>query len=119
MVDVFKISKRSLDAKTQVIDLIGEIDVYTAPDLRDNLGETVDSGAPNLVINLESVRYIDSSGLSVLLETHKRTRARDGNMSVICNHTQILKLFSLTGLNKVLQVFGTEAEAVEAVSTSS
>lgn len=117
MVDVFKMNKRSLDAKTLVVDLIGEIDVYTAPDLRQNLCDTVDSGAANLVINLESVRYIDSSGLSVLLETHKRTRAREGRMSVICNHSQILKLFNLTGLNKVLQVYGTEAEAVEAVTT--
>ena len=110
-------SQRSHDANTQVVDLAGEIDVYTAPDLRQKLGDAVESDALNLVINLESVRYIDSSGLSVLLETHKRARARNGRMSVICTHNQILKLFNLTGLNKILQVCGTESEAVQAVTT--
>jgi anti-anti-sigma factor len=110
-------NKRSVDANTQLVELLGEIDVYTAPDLRKNLSEAVETGPPNLIINLEGVRYIDSSGLSVLLEMHKRVRGKSGKMSVICTHSQILKLFNLTGLIKILRVYSTEAEALEAATT--
>lgn len=108
--------KRTVDASTQLVELNGEIDVYTAPDLRRNLNEAVEAGPLKLIINLEGVRYIDSSGLSVLLEMHKRIRLKNGYMSVICTHSQILKLFNLTGLIKILKVFPTEADALAAAT---
>lgn len=114
--EVFKINKRQVDANTLVVELNGEIDVYTAPDLRKNLSESVEAGPSNLIINLEEVHYIDSSGLSVLLEMHKRMRAKHGEMSIICTHSQILKLFNITGLVKILKLFRSEAEALQATT---
>lgn len=104
---------RSHDAHTQIVALSGEIDVYTAPELRQRLGETMHDGPPHLVIDLAEVRYIDSSGLSVLLEIHKRAQAERRRASIICAQPQILKLFALTGLDKILHVHATEADAIE------
>lgn len=113
----FKMNKKSVDGNTDLVELFGEIDVYTAPDLRKNLSDTLESGPNNLIINLEGVRYIDSSGLSVLLEMHKRAQAKNGMLSVISTHSQILKLFNLTGLIKILKVYPNEAEALQAAAT--
>lgn len=116
--EVFKINKRAIDTNTLLVELVGEIDVYTAPELRKNLSDFVEVGPSNLIINLEGVRYIDSSGLSVLLEMHKRAVARKGCLSIISTHSQTLKLFNLTGLIKILKVYKSEAEALEAATGS-
>jgi len=90
----------------------GEIDVYTAPQLREQLVELVDSGRYDLVIDMERVEFLDSTGLGVLVGGLKRVRAHDGSLRLVCTQERILKIFRITGLTKVFPIYDSVADAV-------
>ena len=87
-----------------VIEVAGEIDVYTAPKLREKIAELVDEGVYDLVIDLERVEFLDSTGLGALIGGLKRVRNHDGSLSLVCTRERLLKLFRITGLNKVFDI---------------
>ena len=96
------------------VDVKGEIDVYTAPKLREKLIELVSEGSYDVVVNLEGVDFLDSTGLGVLVGALKRVKAYDGSLSLICTQDKILKIFKITGLTKVFSIHASEAEATGA-----
>lgn len=98
---------------TTVVSVEGEIDVYTAPRLRDCITELVADGVYHLVIDLEGVEFLDSTGLGVLVGGLKKTRAHDGSLQLICTQERLLKIFRITGLAKVFAIHAT-AEAATA-----
>ncbi len=87
-----------------VVDVKGEIDVYTAPKLREKLIELVSEGSYDVVVNLEGVDFLDSTGLGVLVGALKRVKAHDGSLSLVCTQEKILKIFKITGLTKVFPI---------------
>lgn len=93
------------------ITLRGEVDVYTAPRLKEQLVELIEGGCANIVVDLEGVSFIDSSGLGVLVSALRRTRERDGAVRIVCTRENILKILRITGLDKVFPVFTDIAEA--------
>ncbi|KQY58124.1 anti-sigma B factor antagonist [Aeromicrobium sp. Root495] len=95
----------------EIIEVGGEIDVYTAPRLREAVVEAVDRGATRLVIDVEKVDFLDSTGLGVLVGALKRVRADGGSLDIVCTQERILKIFQITGLDKV---FGLHASVDEA-----
>jgi anti-sigma B factor antagonist len=97
-----------------VLSLRGEIDVYTAPLLRQALVDLIDQGTRNIVVDMERVDFLDSTGLGVLVEGLKRVRTRDGNLSIVATHEKILKIFDITGLNKAFSLFGSVDDALAA-----
>jgi anti-sigma B factor antagonist len=97
-----------------VVDVKGEIDVYTAPKLREKLIELVSEGTYDMVVNLEGVDFLDSTGLGVLVGALKRVKAHDGSLSIVCTQDKILKIFKITGLTKVFPIYSTVDEAVGA-----
>jgi anti-sigma B factor antagonist len=97
-----------------VVDVKGEIDVYTAPKLREKLIELVSEGSYDVVVNLEGVDFLDSTGLGVLVGALKRVKAHDGNLSLVCTQDKILKIFKITGLTKVFPIFDSVEEATSA-----
>jgi anti-sigma B factor antagonist len=101
-----------------VISVIGEIDVYTAPSLRERLNELVASGHYNLVVDLEGVEFLDSTGLGVLVGGLKRVRSHDGTLRLVCAQEKILKVFRITGLTKVFPIHATLAEALADTSVA-
>ncbi|NDD28961.1 MAG: anti-sigma factor antagonist [Proteobacteria bacterium] len=116
--DVFKVNQQSVEGGTTIVALDGEIDVHTAPRLREHLDTVLQGGSSRLVVDLENVRYIDSSGLSVLLETHRRAETAGGRMAIICTRSQILKLFSLTQLSEIFHVHASEGAAISDASSA-
>ena len=94
-----------------VVDVKGEIDVYTAPKLREKLIELVSEGSYDVVVNLEGVDFLDSTGLGVLVGALKRVKAHEGSLSLVCTQDKILKIFKITGLTKVFTIHSSEAEA--------
>ncbi|HYY44994.1 MAG TPA: anti-sigma factor antagonist [Actinomycetota bacterium] len=94
-----------------VVDVTGEIDVYTAPKLREKLIELVSEGTYDVVVNLEGVDFLDSTGLGVLVGALKRVKAHDGNLSLVCTQDKILKIFKITGLTKVFPIHDSVEEA--------
>ena len=93
------------------VTLEGEIDVYTAPRLKEVLVEAIESGCPNIIVDLEKVGFIDSSGLGVLVSALRRARERDGVVRIVCTRDNVLKIFRITGLDKVFPIFADPAEA--------
>ena len=108
----------SLDNRTDgdrmVVDVGGEIDVYTAPRLREQLVDLVADGQYHLVVDMERVDFLDSTGLGVLVGGLKRVRAHDGSLRLVCTQERILKIFRITGLTKVFPIHSSVAEAVAA-----
>jgi anti-sigma B factor antagonist len=104
---------REVDGRT-IVAVGGEIDVYTAPKLRDKITELVGDGRHNLVIDMESVDFLDSTGLGVLVGGLKKVRAHDGSMELICSQDRLLKIFRITGLAKVFTIHESESAALGA-----
>ena len=100
---------------TTVVAVGGEIDVYTAPKLRDKITELVGAGSYQLVVDLEDVEFLDSTGLGVLVGGLKKVRAHDGALRLVCTQDRLLKIFRITGLAKVFDIHDS-AEAALAAS---
>jgi anti-sigma B factor antagonist len=95
-----------------IVAVGGEIDVYTAPRLRDKITELVADGVYNLIIDMEGVEFLDSTGLGVLVGGLKKVRAHDGSLRLICTQERLLKIFRITGLAKVFTIHDSAAAAV-------
>ncbi|MBB5158620.1 STAS domain-containing protein [Saccharopolyspora phatthalungensis] len=87
-----------------LIEVTGEIDVYTAPSLRERLIDAVNGGEFRLIADLTGVDFMDSTGLGVLVGGLKRTRAQGGALVLVCRAERLLKIFRITGLTKVFQI---------------
>jgi anti-sigma B factor antagonist len=97
-----------------VVRVAGEIDVYTAPQLREQLDHEIEGGVRDLVVDLSGVTFMDSTGLGVLVGRLKQIRLNDGSMLLVCAHDRVLKVFVITGLDKVFAIFPTVDAALSA-----
>jgi anti-sigma B factor antagonist len=97
-----------------VLSVRGEVDVYTAPRLRERLIELVSQGSHQVVVDLEGVDFLDSTGLGVLVGGLKRLRSHDGDMILVCTQPRILKVFEITGLTKVFAIHDSVESATAA-----
>ena len=93
-----------------LIGLSGEVDVYSAPKLRETIKDLVDDGKYNIVVDLEKVAFLDSTGLGVLVGGLKRVKHHNGELGIICNQEKILRIFRITGLTKVFPIYRSREE---------
>jgi anti-sigma B factor antagonist len=98
----------------EVIDAAGEIDIHTAPRLRELLLDLVHKNNYQLVVNMEKVKFLDSTGIGVLVGSLKRVRAHDGSVDLVCTQGRILKVLRITGLTKVFGIHETVDQAIAA-----
>lgn len=103
---------READGRT-IVAVGGEIDVYTAPRLRECISDLVAEGTYHLMIDMEKVEFLDSTGLGVLVGGLKKVRAHDGSLELICAEERLLKIFRITGLAKVFTIHASAADALE------
>jgi anti-sigma B factor antagonist len=87
---------------TVVVEVGGEVDVYTAPALDETLSGLVAGGRTALVVDLTGVDFLDSTGLGVLVKALKRVRELDGRLAVVAREERIRKVFRITGLDSVM-----------------
>jgi anti-sigma B factor antagonist len=95
-----------------VLSVRGEVDVYTAPRFRERLIELVSEGHHRIVVDLEGVDFLDSTGLGVLVGGLKRLRSNEGELVLVCTKSRILKVFEITGLTKVFAIHDSVDAAV-------
>jgi len=107
-----KVNTRSIHAAS-IIDLEGEVDVYTAPQLKQQIINLLDKGVRHVVVNLTAVDYLDSTALGVLIGGLKRLRERNGALDLICPNPRIKRVFEITGLDRIFDIYATEDEAAE------
>jgi anti-sigma B factor antagonist len=88
----------------------GEIDVHTAPLLRRRLHDVVEQGEHRVVVHLDGVTFMDSTGLGVLLGAHQAQVATGGFFELVCSDPRLLRILRITGLHQVLTIHdGTDA----------
>ena len=107
------LSTRTEGDKT-ILDVGGEVDIYTAPQLRGQLIDLVSSGHHHLIVDMEGVGFLDSTGLGVLVGALKRVRTHDGSLRLVCTQEHTLRIFRITGLTKVFPIHSSVREAIEA-----
>ena len=89
----------------------GDLDVYTVGSLRDALGRMIEEKTPKVVVDLDGVPFMDSSGLGALMGGVRRMREAGGDLAVACTKEQHLKLFSITGFGEGVSIAPTVEEA--------
>jgi anti-sigma B factor antagonist len=111
----FDIKTEELDNGAHVITLTGEVDLYTAPEFKQQLLEVIGQGSKGIVVDLSDTTFIDSTTLGVLVGGVKRLRPNGGRLSLVCSDRNIAKIFEITGLDKVFPIYESRAEAVESI----
>ena len=89
----------------------GEIDFATGPQLKDAINERLIAGEVNLVMDLEAVDFIESTGLGALIGGRRRAHALKGSLRLVCTEEQLLKIFRITGLDKVFAIYDSVEQA--------
>lgn len=89
----------------------GDVDVATAARLKEAVTEVLLAGDLDVMVDLENVDFIDSTGLGALVGGRRRALALNGSFALICAEQHLLKVFRLTGLDKVLAISGSVEEA--------
>jgi anti-sigma B factor antagonist len=105
----FGLEVRELGGRT-ILAVSGDLDVLTAPELRDRLIETIETGRRELLVDLTSCEFIDSSGLSALVSGYKRVRALGGDLSLVCPPGPVRRLIELVALDRVFSLYDNLAE---------
>jgi anti-sigma B factor antagonist len=98
-----------------IVAVSGEVDVYSAPSLKDNITELLESGTDTLIVDLSGVAFLDSTGLGALVEARATTSEAGGSLPLVCSQERILKLFTITGLDGVFTIHPTVGDAVAAL----
>ncbi len=100
----FRIQERVVDDRTTIVAVEGEIHVSTAPEFSAMLNATVEGGRTSLVLDLTDVMFIDSTGLSVLLNALRQVTHAGGQMAVVCSNPTVLRLFEITRLDTTFDI---------------
>ena len=112
----FHMSDEPIDAQTHLIELGGEVDLYTAPEFKERMVELIESGRTQIVVDLSQATFIDSTTLGVLVGGVKRLRPSGGALALVCADQNITKLFELTGLDRVFAIHPDRDAALKNVS---
>jgi anti-sigma B factor antagonist len=111
--DPFELTSAYLGGNAHVLTLAGELDVVTAPALRDELERVWAEGATEAVVDLLAVSFVDSVALGVLVDASKRMKARGGTLRIVCDDRRIARIMEITGLDRVLPIHTTLRDALE------
>jgi anti-sigma B factor antagonist len=114
----FEIKTDELGDDSYVISLAGEVDLYTAPEFKQQLLDVISQGGKNVIVDFSNTTFIDSTTLGVLVGGVKRLRTNDGQLSLVCSDRNITKIFEITGLDRVFTIYPTRDEAVDQLKTS-
>lgn len=115
----FDINAERASGDVWVIALSGEVDLYTAPEFKERMVELIEDGKTRIVVDLSAATFIDSTTLGVLVGGVKRLRPADGTLALVCTDQNIVKIFEITGLDRVFPIHASRADALAAVAAQS
>jgi anti-sigma B factor antagonist len=108
----FRVESTQLRGDAALVALAGEVDLYTAPELKRELLQVIEAGAKTVIVDLTDTTFVDSTTLGVLLGGLKRLRANDGRIILVCSDRNIRKIFEITLLDRVFPIVETRDEAL-------
>ena len=111
----FHLTEEDLDGAGAVIRVAGDIHATTAPGFSEQLNDAIARGKTRVVLDLTDVEFIDSTGLSVLLNGLRRVTRRGGRMAIVCTNPTVLRLFEITRLDTTFDIHATRDGALLAV----
>ena len=111
----FQLSDESIDDGRRVVAVRGEIDLFTAPQLKETLTDAIEGGAKGIVVDLSDTTFLDSTALGVLIGAVKRLRQAEGALAIVNTDPNIAKTFEITGLDQIFTIRGSRDEAVAAL----
>jgi anti-sigma B factor antagonist len=114
----FDIKTEQISDDAYVISLAGEVDLYPAPEFKQQLLEVIGQGAKDVIVDFTNTTFIDSTTLGVLVGGVKRLRANDGQLSLVCSDRNITKIFEITGLDRVFTIHSSRDEEIATIGAS-
>ena len=108
----FELSEESSGSGAHVIRVRGEIHVSTAPDFAQRLTTAIESGRTRIVLDMTGVEFIDSTGLSVLLNGLRLVTQLHGRLALVSANPTVLRLFHITNLDKTFDIFDDRDKAI-------
>lgn len=118
MIAPFRVDDREISPDSHVIEVSGDVDLFTAPEFKERVIQVIEQGKTHLVIDLTNVSFIDSTALGVLVGALKRVRPDGGSIAVVAPDERIRGLFEMMGLDAAFAIHGTRADAVRAIPRS-
>jgi anti-sigma B factor antagonist len=100
----FAVQERPVHDGRRLIAVHGELDLFTAPELRTRINETIDEGTRELIVDLSDTAFVDSTGLGVLLAALKRMRSCDGELVILDSRGNVLETFKVAGVDQILTI---------------
>lgn len=97
-----------------VVEVHGDLDAMSAPELRDRLLALIGAGEQHVVVDLQPVEFLDSSGLNALVTGNNEARAANATLALVCTKPGTLKVFAITQLDKVFDIHSSVEAAVAA-----
>jgi anti-sigma B factor antagonist len=110
----FDLVTKEVRAGTFVVGLTGEVDLYTAPELKSELLRLVAEGPNRIVVDLSGATFVDSTTLGVLLGAVKRLRLVGGELVIVCSDLNIRRILSITLLDRAFTIYDTLDDALAA-----
>ncbi len=108
----FHVELVKLTESAVVVDLEGEVDIYSARQFKDVLLQGIEEGAQRIIVDLAKVTFIDSGGLGVLVSGAKRVRRNNGTLDIVCCDDNIRRILEITGLDRIFGIYATREEAL-------
>ena len=99
--------------KVKVLNLEGKLDTQSSPEAEEHLTRLINAGETRILINLENLDYISSSGLRVLLVVAKRLKSAGGELRICSANDFVKEVFEISGFATIFRTLETEAEALK------
>jgi anti-sigma B factor antagonist len=114
-----ELSTVDLGGGVVTVAVAGEVDLYTAPALKQALADTIENGGRHVLVDLSRATFIDSTTLGVLMGAVKRLRPAGGELAIACSDPNIRKIFSITLLDRIFNIFDLPSEGIEHLQETS
>ena len=107
------IERAVVAGRIPVLRLSGELDLRNVPEVRRAIRGLIDEGQVSFIINLTNLEFIDSSGLGVLVGGLARVREKEGTIKLACSNRRILRVFEMTRLTQLFDIYDSEEAAAQ------
>ena len=106
----------ALDDYIQLVAVTGELDLSSSPELRRRVEDAVRSGRNSVVLNLQGVTHMDSSGLAALIAAHQIVEERRGRLALVISSQSVRRTVEVRGLDRLFTIVATREAAVASVA---
>jgi anti-sigma B factor antagonist len=108
----FDLDVDEVDERTAVVAVRGEIHLATAPEFSERLNTVVAAGHTAVIVDLTEVGFIDSTGLSVLLNALRRITRAGGTLTLVCTNPTVMRLFEVTKMDTTFTIVESRDDAL-------